>query len=359
MSIVNSTHREADESMKNKKPNYEKGLKVVSGISGVLELLFLLISCYIVMAQWESGKLIVCVILAGIFCNVILLIFLAKKWREQFRGIMAEFRKMYSDLLQLPSPCIKEKSVLNELSDMIDYLEKGLDKALISSLALKQAEINVLQSQINPHFLYNILDSIRGQALSEGVPEIADMTESLANYFRYCVTKDDGIVTLADELKNVQNYWKIQQYRFGGKISMEILLDGTSLYPEEYEIPKLILQPIVENAIFHGLETKTGKGHVVIRIENTSTLLMITVMDDGTGMDEEELEKLRTHLKEKQHVIGKNQYGTQRNSGIALLNVNERIKLHYGDEYGLQISSSRLVGTEVEFILPVKSPVYK
>ena len=90
----------------------------------------------------------------------------------------------------------------------------------------------------------------------------------------------------------MQNYWKIQQYRFGDKISMEILLDGTSLYPEEYEIPKLILQPIVENAIFHGLETKTGKGHVVIRIENTSTLLMITVMDDGTGMDEEELEKL-------------------------------------------------------------------
>ena len=109
-----------------------------------------------VMAQWKSGKFIVCVILTGIFCNVILLIFLVKKWREQFRGIMAEFRKMYSDLLQLPSPCIKEKSVLNELSDMIDYLEKGLDKALISSLALKQAEINVLQSQINPHFLYNI-----------------------------------------------------------------------------------------------------------------------------------------------------------------------------------------------------------
>ena len=241
MSIVNSTHREADESMKNKKPNYEKGLKAVSGISGILVLLFLLISCYTVMAQWKSGKFIVCVILTEIFCNVILLIFLVKKWREQFRGIMAEFRKMYSDLLQLPSPCIKEKSVLNELSDMIDYLEKGLDKALISSLALKQAEINVLQSQINPHFLYNILDSIRGQALSEGVPEIADMTESLANYFRYCVTKDDGIVTLADELKNVQNYWKIQQYRFGGKISMEILLDGTSLYPEEYEIPKLIL----------------------------------------------------------------------------------------------------------------------
>ena len=93
-------------------------------------------------------------------------------------------------------------------------------KDLISSLALKQAEINVLQSQINPHFLYNILDSIRGQALSEGVPEIADMTESLANYFRYCVTKDDGIVTLADELKNVQNYWKIQQYRLNMKLRL-------------------------------------------------------------------------------------------------------------------------------------------
>lgn len=112
MSIVNSTHREADKNMKNKNPNYEKGLKVVLGISGVLVLLFLLISCYTVMAQWKSGKFIVCVILTGIFCNVILLIFLVKKWREQFRGIMAEFRKMYSDLLQLPSPCNKGKKCI-------------------------------------------------------------------------------------------------------------------------------------------------------------------------------------------------------------------------------------------------------
>ena len=126
--------------MKNKKPNYEKGLKVVSGISGVLVLLFLLISCYIVMAQWESGKLIVCVILAGIFCNVILLIFSCKEMERAVPWYYGGIRKMYSDLLQLPSPCIKEKSVLNELSDMIDYLEKGLDKALISSLALKNRQ---------------------------------------------------------------------------------------------------------------------------------------------------------------------------------------------------------------------------
>ena len=161
---------------------------------------------------------------------------------------------------------------------------------------------------------------------------------------------------MKEEIQHVESYLKIMKLRYRKKMDYTInvekdLMNNVAL--------KLSLQPIVENAIFHGLETKTGKGHVVIRIENTSTLLMITVMDDGTGMDEEELEKLRTHLKEKQHVIGKNEYGTQRNSGIALLNVNERIKLHYGDEYGLQISSSRLVGTEVEFILPVKSPVYK
>jgi two-component system sensor histidine kinase YesM len=278
-------------------------------------------------------------------------------WRKRADRIISQFQDLYGTLLQVDYPRSEKKKVLDELTEVFFHLEEALNKALISSLALKQAEINVLQSQINPHFLYNILDSIRGQALSEGVPEIADMTEALANYFRYCVTKDDGIVTLADELKNVENYWRIQQYRFGNKISMQISMDRESICPDEYEIPKLILQPIVENAIFHGLETKQGIGKVMIRIERTLSRLIIEVSDDGIGMEESELERLREQLKEKQHVITKKDSGSQHGSGIALLNVNERIKLHYGDEYGLQISSSHLTGTEVEFVLPIRAPV--
>lgn len=302
---------------------------------------------------------IICVLLAGVLADGAGMFWFYKKWRGEIQTLLLEFQDLYCSLLQVEYPKEKSNGLPEELSCVILHLKRALNEALISSLALKQAEINVLQSQINPHFLYNILDSIRGQALSEGVPEIADMTESLANYFRYCVTKDDGIVALADELKNVENYWKIQQYRFGDKISMQVIMDRGILHPDEYEIPKLILQPIVENAIFHGLETKQGKGKVIIRIERTETRLIILVMDNGIGMEEQELEKLRKQLKEKQHVISRKESGQQRSSGIALLNVNERIKLYYGDEFGLQISSSRFTGTEVEFVLPIRTPVFR
>lgn len=340
-----------------KKSNYKKCM--IPGAVLFFVLIFALAGVGIYMEQSGRRKVIIYFLLTAVFADGAGMFLCYRRWREEIKNILFEFQELYCSLLQAECPQEKKSGLPEELSCVISHLKKALNEALISSLALKQAEINVLQSQINPHFLYNILDSIRGQALSEGVPEIADMTESLANYFRYCVTKDDGIVALADELKNVENYWKIQQYRFGNKISMQVVMDRGILHPDEYEIPKLILQPIVENAIFHGLETKQGKGKVIIRIERTKTRLIILVMDNGIGMDEQELEKLRKQLKEKQHVISRKEPGQQRSSGIALLNVNERIKLHYGDEYGLQISSSRFTGTEVEFVLPIRTPVFR
>ncbi len=276
-------------------------------------------------------------------------------WRKEADKVIAVFSDLYGMLLQPTCMIQSDLDVLGQIKLASKQLEAALNEALVSSLALKQAEINALQSQINPHFLYNILDSIRGQALSEGVTEIADMIESLADYFRYCISKEDDVVTLADELRNVQNYWIIQKYRFGNKISMQVILDHEEICPDEYEIPKLILQPIVENAIFHGLETKLGEGTVTIRITCTDSRLIIIVVDDGIGMGPQELAYLRRQLKENQRVISKKETVPPRRSGIALANVNERIKLHYGDEYGLQISSTPKTGTEVEFVLPVCS----
>lgn len=339
--------------------SHEKCMTCAMILFFILELAAVTVGLKLKETDWKFAEEILCILLLAMLADVLGMAVCYQNWKKKLRGVISEFQELYGSLLQVEYPGTNCAELLEEFTATVNYLEKALNQVLISSLALKQAEINVLQSQINPHFLYNILDSIRGQALSEGVPEIADMTESLANYFRYCVTKDNGVVSLADELKNVENYWKIQQYRFGDKISMRVCMDMETLRPDEYEMPKLVLQPIVENAIFHGLETKQGKGNVTIRIRRTQKHLIILVMDDGIGMEEQELERLRKEFKEKQHVIAKKDSRLQTSSGIALLNVNERIKLHYGDEYGLQISSSRFSGTEVEFVLPIRTPVHR
>lgn len=208
-----------------------------------------------------------------------------------------------------------------------------------------------LQSQINPHFLYNTLETIRGQAFVDDNYIIADMTEALAKYFRYNISKDNNFVTVQQELENIRNYVHIQQYRFQNRFDFNI-----SFYEEDHavyncQIPKMTIQPIVENAIYHGIEQKLEKGHIRIHVERTAQRLNIVVLDDGAGIDGETLQKIRIRLKEK-----KTDCVQQRNSahnGIAMENVNSRLKLLYGEEYGLEISSTLNVGTQVEISLPV------
>jgi len=273
-------------------------------------------------------------------------------WFRNASDTLTEFESILSTLSPDGMPKSERRQILFRMMMNLDYFESNYNKTVATSIAMKQAEINALQSQINPHFLYNILDSIRGQALIENMYDIADMTEALANYFRYCISSKDDIVTLENELKNVENYWMIQRYRFEDKISMEIILDDIHSRPGEYSLPKLILQPIVENAVYHGLETKVGPGKVIIRVTETPKRLIISVTDDGIGMGAEELDLLKIKLLGKRAELAGSKE-SQHGSGVALVNVNERIKLHFGDEYGLQISSARGIGTEVEVTLPI------
>lgn len=218
-------------------------------------------------------------------------------------------------------------------------------------LTSKHAEYRALQNQINPHFLYNTLEAIRSDAICAGADNIANITEALATFFRYTISNMNSMVTLEAELNNSENYFAIQNFRFGDKINLKITLDEEDMSILEYEIPKLTLQPIIENAILHGLERKVDRGIIEIDITTTEDRLIIKISDDGVGMDE----MILNNINEGLHEIsgeGLKQNNSQK-GGIALINVNNRIKLQFGEKYGLRIYSIKNFGTSVEVTLPL------
>ena len=218
----------------------------------------------------------------------------------------------------------------------------------------KEAELTALQSQINPHFLYNTLESVRGQALIDGNTEIAKMMEALSAFFRYSISRKGSLVTLRDELNNIENYMMIQRYRFNNRFSMEIFIDEEDEVAYEFRIPKLIIQPVVENAIFHGLEEKLEGGKVTIEIIVTEKNLIITVSDNGKGMDGRTLAELNECI--HSGMVARVKDGkSQTNMGIGLPNIHKRIQLLFGEEYGLSVYSTPNQGTDVEITVPASS----
>lgn len=234
----------------------------------------------------------------------------------------------------------------------LDELEASYDSELVTKYLKNQAEIAVLQSQINPHFLYNTLDTIRGLAMLEHVPNIAEMAEALAKIFRYNINSTQYMSSLQSELHNVDNYMKIQSYRFANKFQLVTAIDKDAM---EFQMPRMSLQPIVENALHHGLELKRGKGSICIRAYRTQDTLIVRVHDDGVGMSAAELEALQNRIESEESLLvqrnGENSY--KQHAGIALVNINKRIKLAFGRQYGLSISSVKGEGTFVEMILPL------
>ena len=210
----------------------------------------------------------------------------------------------------------------------------------------KQAEYLALQNQINPHFLYNTLEAIRADALIAGVDQIADTTEALATFFRYTITDVERLVTLSDELENVEDYFTIQKFRFGDRMNLELELNDEEILSAR--MPRLVLQPLVENAVAHGLEEKTGEGTVKVVVESSRNVLYIYVKDDT-----EQMEKLNEIFSAQNRTRKRFGDGRNRKGGIALPNVNSRIKLLFGEDYGLHVFSSEGMGTEIRMLLPL------
>lgn len=251
---------------------------------------------------------------------------------------------------------------VHELRDMavqpspeIERFIRAIDGAMSTmrnlDLSKRQAQYRALQNQINPHFLYNTLEGIRSEALIAGLDSLADMTEALAAFFRYTISKVENLVTVEEELENCRTYFKIQQYRFGSRLRMQIDIDpGDEREILRCLIPKLTLQPILENSIIHGIELKLGEGHVRIDLSRSQSRLLISVQDDGVGMGREALRQLNDKLGSKEEELRDMTH--EERGGIALTNVNNRIHLIFGEAYGMHVYSVEGEETTVELTIP-------
>lgn len=210
---------------------------------------------------------------------------------------------------------------------------------------LKKAELRVLQAQINPHFLYNTLDTIIWMVESKRTAQVVDLVRALSRFFRISLSKGEDWITVGEEFDHVSSYLAIQKIRYRDILDYEIDVDESIL---SATILKLTLQPLVENALYHGIKNKRSGG--VIRVSgrcNDSTSLSIEVEDNGIGMTPERLAQVRATLLSVETGSSDGGYG--------LLNVNQRIRLYYGQRYGLQIGSVSGAGTTVSLTIPLRS----
>ena len=227
-------------------------------------------------------------------------------------------------------------------------LNKLYDRKGLLDRSMQQSQYFALLNQINPHFLYNMLDAIRSDAMLAGETEIADMIEALSTYFAYTISNLDQLATLSEELEHVKNYFYIQKYRFGDRLNLTIV-NHMNLDTQELFIPRLTLQPIVENAICHGIGSRQKGGTVTIEVMQTQEHLIIDIIDDGVGMDEAALNQLNDRL---QQPFGYGSQERKKKGGIALSNVSSRIKLLFGDDCGVRICSVPGAGTTARVMLP-------
>ncbi len=316
--------------------------------AAVMLLLFivLLMGCVIILTP--GARAAAAVVLLIIFAAMLYLVyrFIYIPYRET-KKILHLFAAGYTvqDAFKIRYPISHEfEAVMNRVQEMLGTQE-------LINAGKRQAQYLALQNQINPHFLYNTLEGIRGEAIAANMANIAEMTEALSTFFRYTISNVENLVSLEDELRNVNNYFLIQQYRFGDRLQLKIECDSEDRQ-EVYkcQLPKLTLQPIVENAIIHGVEQKAGEGIVRIRIEMTAKRLLITISDNGAGMSNEQLTLLNNGLDTLSFRFDSER--SDRREGIAMVNVNNRIKLLFGEEYGITIYSTQDIGTDVVITLP-------
>jgi len=334
-------------------PIQEYGEEKVVFFNGDLEhdctLLYILDEAFLYVGQGDLTQLLMSCFLCLLLMNgLIFLLFYRNIYRPivNIEDTLDAIVSGETDLTLHDTPANSSLVPLyGNLNLLIYRLKKLIDSEYAASVREKQAEIDALQSQINPHFLYNTLECIRGQALEEGMDSIAKMVKSLADIFRFSITNKNEMVTLSEELRNIDNYLNIQQFRFGDRfvVNKEIAPDVM-----QCRVPKLIVQPLVENAIIHGMETKEGQGTICITAKAMGEDLIISVEDNGEGIDIETLAYITDCL--AKGVPVKDRRGVR--TGLALVNINERLKMIFGQPYGLTIYSMKHMGTNAQLRIP-------
>lgn len=228
------------------------------------------------------------------------------------------------------------------LDTMIDQINKLLEQVKTEQIRIRKAELELLQSQINPHFLYNTLDTIVWLAEGGDRKTVVSMVEQLSDFFRTTLNEGKDVVTIYEELRHVNSYLGIQRVRYQDILSYSVEIPE-ALY--EYTIPKITIQPLVENALYHGIKNKRGMGEIRITGEEKEGMMYLYVEDNGIGITEERLEQINDKI-----------YGDSysENEIFGLHNVHERIRLCFGNEYGIKIESVYREGSKVTIMLPCR-----
>ena len=223
---------------------------------------------------------------------------------------------------------------------MAGSMQSLIDKVKEDERKMRKADLRLLQEQLQPPFLYNTLDTIVWLIESNEPDEAVTMVVTLSDFFREILSKGKEFISIKEEEKHISSYLQIQEMRYRDILEYDIQLDQV-IY--KYQILKLTLQPVVENALYHGIKYKRAKGCIHIHGEKEGDIIRLTVRDDGVGMDEEELAQLRQQIEKPCQETEK---------GFGLANVNERIHMYFGYEYGMKIESEKGKGTTVEIVIP-------
>ena len=290
------------------------------------------------------GLLCLCILTLAYFYYDILRPY--KTYQSTLRRVLEGYSEV-QELQELPVYLTEESY------EEYHYISEILSANQIIEEGEKMAYIQNLQNQMNPHFLYNILENIRSESLLNGLESVANMAELLGDFYRYTISQEDNFVSLKEELDNAEVYFQIQRFRFSKKLELKVKVQENLL---SLKVPRILLQPIVENSIVHGLEGRESGGKVEISISRSNQHVYIQVSDDGIGIEEEKLRQINEDLRNIRRgfqggVVGKGGMG-KAGMGVSLLNIQERIHLLYGREYGLYLQSLENAGTDVCMVLP-------
>lgn len=263
--------------------------------------------------------------------------------------LSSPLKKLLSSMNRVKSGNFKEKVDFkykdeigllgNEYNDMIDYIHNLIDRVLKLQIQEKEAELKALEAQINPHFLYNTLDSIYWKALISKNSEVSDMVYSLSKIFRLTLNRGNEFTSVANEKEFIEHYLSLQNMRFKTHLEYEIRFDAEIL---EFKIPKLILQPFIENSIIHGVECIEHTGKVSVLAYLSGDHIHFEISDNGNGIDPAKISSLLS--------LSSND---SNESGYAIKNVNQRLFFYYGNSYSLNIESQHRNGTKVMISIPI------
>lgn len=296
-----------------------------------------------IMDGKETKKFFLMMILISILLSLLIAIVISTKISRPIKQLELSMKQVETGNFDIKLDILYNHEVgrLSKSFNMMTRKIKELMQQVVEEQkALRKSEIKALQSQINPHFLYNTLDSIIWMAESNRNEEVIDMTSSLAKLFRISLNKGEETISIRGEIEHVKNYLLIQKMRYSNKLDFIMDVDPAIM---SYETIKLILQPIVENAIYHGIKNKTGKGLIRILGKEVEGKILFQVIDNGVGMDSKQIKNIYS-VEHRKHSKG---------NGVGVKNVHERLQIYYGQDFGVSFESEVNRGTTVSIWMPV------